>query len=67
MEADRPWTLVERFDRAKQMAREGRSIEEIEAECSLEPDTVKCIRQRERPDYSSPNAFASLRKNMKDD
>jgi hypothetical protein len=64
---DKPWGLGERFDRAKNMLREGHSIEEIQIECALESFTIRCIKQKHFPDYSTSAAFASLRKNMKDD
>ena len=44
-----PWTLSERYDYARFLAKEGKSVEEIQERCKLTLFTVECIVNRERP------------------
>jgi len=62
---DRPWSTAEKFDEAARMAKAGCSVEQIIFVTRLMPETVKCLKQKHCPDYNSPEAFASLRRNQK--
>ena len=44
-----PWTLSERYDYARYMARQGKSLDEIIEKTNLLECTVECIVNRERP------------------
>lgn len=63
MEADRPFTLVERYDEAERMAKAGHSIDEIAERCSLVRVAAACIVGRVRGDLD----YSGLKKCRKDD
>lgn len=46
---DAPWTLAERFDYARHLAKIGVSVDEIAKTCRLTRYTAECIVNSERP------------------
>ena len=58
--SDKPWTLAERFDYARYMAKSGKSKDEIMERCGLLELTAICIVNKERP-----GEIPTLAKNIK--
>lgn len=57
-----PWGACHRYDYARYLAREGKSVEEIQERCRLTLFTVECIVNRERP-----GEIDTLNRNQKED